>query len=349
MIQGWNGTGTTNVTNGGTFIANKIWNFGGGRTEYINVNTGGTLYSAQIAGMADSVAGDSILLQLDGGTFANYVLSGNVWTTVDQNVQTEIGNNGATVNAEGGLVNLEGPITDIPGQQGSLTLLGGTTASYAPGQSWNNYYISGTNTYSGGTTISYTGPGNRMNVQLQSNYALGPGPLALNGNTMIDLHDSNVTVGALSGSGGLIINYGSALGTLNVNSATNSTYSGQIWDDHGTNKTAFIKSGAGTLTLTGNNNNTGGTTINGGTLQIASNSSLASYSPLVVNSGGTLDLYSNGAGGGFVAWLDDPHQWRRHDYQHQPQHERLCGFSDRWHRLDIDFLGRLHERAVGQF
>jgi len=305
LIQGWNGTGTTNVTNGGTLIANKIWNFGGGRTEYINVNSGGTLYSAEINGMADSAAGDSILLTVDGGTLANYVLSGNVWCTVDPSVQTQIGNNGLTVNTEGGLLNLEGPITDAPGQTGSLTLLGGTTANYGPGQSWNNVYISGSNTYSGGTTISYTGPGNRMNVQLQSNTALGSGPLALNGNTMIDLHDSDVTVGALSGTGGLIINYGSAVGTLNVDSAANSTYAGQIWDDHGTNKTAFVKSGAGTLTLTGNNNNTGGTTVNGGTLQIATNDSLAPQGPLVVNTGGTLDLYSNGAGGGFVSWLDD--------------------------------------------
>jgi autotransporter-associated beta strand protein len=54
-----------------------------------------------------------------------------------------------------------------------------------------------------------------------------------------------------------------------------------------------VKSGAGTLTLTGSNTFSGNTTINGGTLIAASTSpggALGSTSAIVVNSGGTLLL-----------------------------------------------------------
>ena len=59
------------------------------------------------------------------------------------------------------------------------------------------------------------------------------------------------------------------------------------------NNLALVKSGAGMLTLSGNNTYSGGTTISSGILQLGSATALgASTAPLVIN-GGTLDLNTN--------------------------------------------------------
>ncbi|RUT98515.1 autotransporter outer membrane beta-barrel domain-containing protein, partial [Mesorhizobium sp. USDA-HM6] len=86
--------------------------------------------------------------------------------------------------------------------------------------------------------------------------------------------------------------------TISVtNAASNLTFSGQVASPDGAN---FIKDGAGTLTLSGNNNSyTGNTTVNGGTLAITTlanggvNSSIgassSASSSLVLQNGGKLD------------------------------------------------------------
>jgi outer membrane autotransporter protein len=115
------------------------------------------------------------------------------------------------------------------------------------------------------------------------------GALTVNGGTF-DMSGlgANQTVGALSGTGGII-----ALGpnTLTTNSAGNNTTLASTITGTG----GLIKQGAGMLNLTGNSTYTGPTMVNGGTLAV--NGRLAST--VTVGNGGTLS--GNGTIGGLVS------------------------------------------------
>jgi autotransporter-associated beta strand protein len=99
-------------------------------------------------------------------------------------------------------------------------------------------------------------------------------------------------------SGGLTftnINLGHAPGlgnsgfTLTFSGSNNTTVSGVIADPY--NKAgSLIKTGTGTLTLSGANTYTGATTISAGTLQLGANNVLADATAVTVASGATLNL-----------------------------------------------------------
>jgi len=130
-----------------------------------------------------------------------------------------------------------------------------------------NWILSGTNTYSGSTTISV-------------------GTLEVGGSGSLGSGTYTATI--------------SNAGTLKFNSSTNQTIGGVI---SGTG--ALIKDGAGTLSLTVNNTYSGNTTVSAGTLSLGngtSNSSLNDYATLSVASGATLDL--NYAGADKVLYLN---------------------------------------------
>ena len=129
----------------------------------------------------------------------------------------------------------------------------------------NTLVVSGSNSYSGGTTIM-TGT-----LQIGSANALGAstGNLTINGGTL-DLNGNSLTVGMLTGaSGGTITTTASGTGTLTANSALSGTFAGAI-QQSGSGTLAFVKQGGGTLALTGTSHNfTGSTTVSGGTLSLA--------------------------------------------------------------------------------
>ena len=144
--------------------------------------------------------------------------------------------------------------------------------------------LAGSNSYSGGTTV------NGGTLQVGNVNALGTGALQINNGTL-DLKDSSLNIGALSGSAGaLITNSLSGTNTLTtaISSGT-STYAGNI--ANGSGAVALTQSGPGTLTLSGSNTYSGGTSLGNGTLQIGSANSLGTGG-LTVN-GGTLDLHGN--------------------------------------------------------
>jgi autotransporter-associated beta strand protein len=93
---------------------------------------------------------------------------------------------------------------------------------------------------------------------------------------------NNMTIGAIAGAGNMTLGSGF---TLTTNSTTNSTFSGVI-----SSSGALMKNGNSTLTLSGNNTYSGGTTINAGTLEIASTGLLGggNYSGNIVNNGALL-------------------------------------------------------------
>ena len=122
--------------------------------------------------------------------------------------------------------------------------------------------LNAANTYSGGTVLT-----NYAILRLGNANALGSGGVTLNQNSKLNLNTFNVTVGALSGPGGIITDWNGAAGTttLTVNQSTNTTYSGVI--SNGASRViAFTKTGSGTLTLAGRNTYSGATTINAGGL-----------------------------------------------------------------------------------
>ena len=148
------------------------------------------------------------------------------------------------------------------------------------------FLFNSANTYTGGTTIS-TGAA----VKLGNASALGSGILTMAGGTL-DLNNLGLTVGALAGNSGTILNgaVGNATLTFNVASGVSASSGASIVD--GTGTVAVVKGGAtGSLTLTGVNGYSGGTTISGGTLGINADAALGSTDGM---STGTLAFTANG-------------------------------------------------------
>ncbi len=145
--------------------------------------------------------------------------------------------------------------------------------------------LGGASTYSGDTTIS------SGTLQIGSAVAIPSGTykgnLALTSAGTLDLNDYDITVNGLTGSGLVTNNSGAAVFSVGSNNQT-SIFNGNIQDGLGT--IGFVKTGTGTLTLSGNNTFSGSTTISGGTVTLGSDSALSAASTLTIANGGTLDL-----------------------------------------------------------
>ena len=138
--------------------------------------------------------------------------------------------------------------------------------------------LTGTNTYSGSTTI---GVGTlRVDGTLSDSSAI-----TINANGTYDVNNSD-TVASIEGSG--IIDIASST-TLTAGDANDKEFSGVI---QGAGN--FSKLGSGTLTLSGTNTYTGSTTINAGTISVASSANLGATPGLadadnIIFNGGTLN------------------------------------------------------------
>jgi autotransporter-associated beta strand protein len=154
--------------------------------------------------------------------------------------------------------------------------------------------ISSVNTYTGATAI------NAGAVTLSGSGTLGTGSALTLAGGGLNLGGSSQTVGAVSvtaaaGSGDTISN-GSLTGTAYA--ASNTTGNAVISANLLANGTAaFAKTGAGTVTLSGNNTYTGATTVTGGTLVIGAGSSSTLEIALSGGTGTTLIVNSASATG----------------------------------------------------
>jgi T5SS/PEP-CTERM-associated repeat protein/autotransporter-associated beta strand protein len=150
--------------------------------------------------------------------------------------------------------------------------------------------LQGADSYSGGTTVT------SGTVQLGNTLALGaaPGRLAVNAGT-VDLHGFSPMIGALSGiSGGSITTLSSGTATLKVNGTASTLYGGKL--TAGSGALTLIKSGGGTLTLTGNSA-LGGNLVSGslGAIQISGGGVVSDSTGIAGYGGGAVTVTGAGS------------------------------------------------------
>jgi fibronectin-binding autotransporter adhesin len=145
--------------------------------------------------------------------------------------------------------------------------------------------LTGTNTYSGATTIS------AGTFQAGSTTAFSANS-AFTVNSVLDLNGFSNNVGSLAGSG-TVTNNGGTSATLTAGGDNTTTIFGGLRQD-GNASLGLTKVGTGTLTLTGLNNYSGGTSLNGGIVAVNSDSNLGA-GPLSFDSG-TLEVLVVGGG-----------------------------------------------------
>ncbi|MEI7956742.1 MAG: autotransporter-associated beta strand repeat-containing protein, partial [Verrucomicrobiota bacterium] len=145
---------------------------------------------------------------------------------------------------------------------GGLTKAGGGTL-----------VLPGSNLYTGDTSIAVGTLKLGNGAAIPS--GLGKGNVAVSGT--LDLNGNSASINGLSGAGTVTSSVaGGVTLTAGGNNQT-SSFSGAIQNGSGT--LALLKTGSGTLTLGGTNTFTGGVTINGGALKLASAGALNSASP----------------------------------------------------------------------
>jgi autotransporter-associated beta strand protein len=181
-------------------------------------------------------------------------------------------NRTVTLGANGGYL--------MAGWSPDLTVAGQITGSGGLGVIWDSgtVVLSGSNNYSGTTTIGTEGVANfyALNANptlklgssnaLNSGSALAFGSNANNNTATLDLSGYSARVGAATGASNAVINNtaaGAATLTLSIASGS-ANYGGTIRNTAGA--ISLVKSGAGTQFLSGTSTYTGGTTVSAGKL-----------------------------------------------------------------------------------
>ncbi len=211
-------------------------------------------------------------------------------------------------NAGNNYINLTGGITGT----GSLEIDAG-------GASFNHYHLftlSGTLNYSGGQTQFDTNAASGR-VLLSGTTLPSATALTLNANTVngtnvmqFDLGGNSQTVASLVvGAGGginQVVNSSGIAATLTINNSGPDTFAGNLGSDTQTttgtlvgaaNNFALIKTGAGTLTLSGSNTYTGATQVTVGTLTLSGTGAINSSSGVTVNGSGAQFVQSSTVAG----------------------------------------------------
>ncbi|WP_176169205.1 autotransporter-associated beta strand repeat-containing protein, partial [Salmonella enterica] len=326
--SGWNGQSLTK-TGAGTLILNAENTYTGGTTI-----SEGTLVANNVEALGTGNVTDNATLELNtGGDFDNAISgSGQVVKSGDEMLTLSGANSytGGTTISGGTLVvsNVEalgsGDVTD----NATLELnTGGTFDNVISGSGQvvksgdEMLTLSGANSYTGGTTISggtlvvsnveALGSGDvtdNATLELNTggdfdNAISGSGQVVKSGDDALTLSGNNsYTGGTLISDGTLVASNVEALGSGDVtNDAVLELNTGGDFDNAISGSGQVVKSGDKTLTLSGANSYTGGTTISGGTL-VASNvealgsGDITDNATLELNTGGDFDNAISGSG-----------------------------------------------------
>ncbi len=287
-LSGFTGTLTINSTD--RFEVSTGFNLGGGAAQIV-VNPGGQFYIlAPITvtnpitisgnGLAEA-AGTLGVIRFQPGTYAGPI-------TLAANAGVSVFNSSGTIT---GQISGSYQFALISGMLGQSTGTEVLTLAPAAQNTYGSTRVDNSNAtvpqnmiLKAGNPFAFSSGG----LSLAGGLATAPGILELNGFSFSFANLSSNNAFALIENGGTIAD------TITVGSdGTSTSYSGTLIDGS-SGSLALVKTGSGMLTLSGVNSYSGGTTVNGGILQLGASGALGNTgAPLTVNTGSTLDL--NGA------------------------------------------------------
>ena len=196
---------------------------------------------------------------------------------------------------------------------GTLTVSGVISGGYAltkngPG----TLTLTNSNTYSGGTTLS----AGTLNINNANALGAMTGVFTMNGGTIDNTSGAALTTvnypqawnADLTFTGTNDLDLGSGPAVMNASRQVTTTTAGRTLTVGGTISGAtfsLTKAGLGTLTLSGTNTFTGGTTLNAGKLNINSTQALGTAAGVFIINGGTID----NASGGPITTVNYPQTW----------------------------------------
>ncbi|TSA12003.1 MAG: hypothetical protein D4R79_08515, partial [Comamonadaceae bacterium] len=234
----------------------------------ITALNGGTLKISGSGTLGSTSAGTTVAsgttLDLSAGTRESLSINGGTIKTGGTSGSVVLEAGGATIEIASGLGNYSGVISG----SGGITKIGAGTFVFGG---------STTNTYTGATVI------NAGTVKIgANNISLAGSAFTVATSTFLDITQFNTTLGSIAGGGSILLSDRTlTVGADNSSTTFSGTISGATVFGGGAGK--LVKSGAGTLTLSGNNAYDGITTINAGTLAVTSNNALGNY--LATNNG----------------------------------------------------------------
>jgi fibronectin-binding autotransporter adhesin len=266
---GASGSIAGNVINNGVFAINRsdTYTFGGvisGTGAFAQLGTGTTILTAvnsysggsAIAAGTLAVGADNNLGAAAGGVV--FAGSGTLQFLSSFTTSRAVTLNATgTFDTQGNTDTLAGAISGV----GGLSKIGAGTLTLA-----------GASSYAGATSV------NAGTLQAGATNAFAPlSAFTVASGATLNLASFNQTIGSLAGAGAVTL--GSATLTTGTDN-TSTTFSGTI-----SGSGALAKIGNGTLTLSGANTYTGGTTINAGTLQLGNGGASGSIAGNVINNG----------------------------------------------------------------
>jgi len=293
-----------NPTNVSTAVGTEVQFAGNGGGIYSgNISGGGALHliggTLELAGTSNSYSGGTVLE------------SGSTLVLTTANVSS--GN--ANISNAGGLVDFDqttngsynGIVSDGVGMGTSTVQQGSLVKDDSTGASAGNVTLTQAQTYSGNTTIeagtltlgAQNAVANSALVDLgRVGGTAGTATLALGANQLVQSLTSEAGNSTFVTLGGNTLTIGSTGSASNANA--NSSFGGVI---SGTGQ--VVKQGTGTLTLSGANSYSGGTSVTAGTLALASGGSitgpLTNAANVAIASGGMVALTGTSSNSGTIA------------------------------------------------
>jgi autotransporter-associated beta strand protein len=305
LTSGAIGTGTLAIANGTTIQAGNFTNIVTGTTQNsaaVSIASGTAQLTVGQAVFGSGIALGAYIVSIDGANAFTMSVNNTAPTNAANTLSfSTFAGNAVTVNGDFGFggpalnqsltltgaVNLGSAMRTITVADPSFTQNIGVTAMIsgaisgtgAAGITKNGngtlVLTNNTNSWTGATIIN----GGVLRLGATSNNAAGAGlgnvlpsgtAVTIAQGAALDLAGRNQTIGSLAGAGFLTNSNGGVTSTLTVGGNNSSTVFSGILTAASVSRLNLVKEGSGTLTLSGANNYTGTTTINGGVISVSS-------------------------------------------------------------------------------